>query len=147
MFVRSCDSTIFNETNLWFVLFCVYERARLKVFMHACPYLEKKFCVYLHTVCSNSSEGFELCALLRLECSARVSNRQWAEEGRLQVCLPGEHLWLRSLLLIEVRGGMRDGGQAGKHLCPILPSSVPSNRAVSLYQLHSLPKSKWKKNL
>lgn len=41
---------------------------------------------------------------------------------------------------------MRDRGQAGKHLCPFLPSRVPLDRAVSLYQLHSLPKSKWKNN-
>lgn len=40
---------------------------------------------------------------------------------------------------------MRDRGQAGKHLCPVLPSNVPLDRAESLYQLHSLPKSKWKK--
>ena len=40
---------------------------------------------------------------------------------------------------------MRDRGQAGKHLCPILPSRVPPDRAVSLYQLRSPPRSEWKK--
>lgn len=36
----------------------------------------------------------------RMLGSAGVSSRQCAEEGRLRVWLPGEHLWLRRLLLI-----------------------------------------------